>query len=71
MSSGAKTISLRKETKELLRGFRFKGRTYDELIRELIEKASVKEHDAQWNRILEEQDFIPLDDACRLSTNST
>jgi len=58
------TISLRKETKELLRQIRSKGQTYDEVIRELIEKASIKEHDARWNRILQEEEFIPFD-RCR------
>ncbi len=62
MASTTTTISLRKETKELLRRFGSKGQTYDEVIRELIEKASIKEHDARWNRILEEEEFIPLDD---------
>ncbi len=56
------TISLRKQTKELLRRIGSKGQTYDEVIRELIAKASIKEHDARWNRILEEEEFIPLDE---------
>jgi len=38
-----------------------KGQTYDEVIRELIERASVRELDARWNRILEEG-FISLDE---------
>jgi len=62
MVSATTTISLRKETKELLRRFGSKGQTYDAVIRELIEKASIKEHDARWNRILEEEEFIPLDE---------
>jgi len=62
MASATTTISLRKETKELLRRVGSKGQTYDEVIRELIEKASMKEHDARWNRILEEEEFIPLDE---------
>ncbi len=62
MASTTTTISLRKETKEMLRRFGSKGQTYDEVIRELIEKASIKEHDARWNRILEEEEFIPLDE---------
>ena len=56
------TISLRKETKELLRRFGSKGQTYDEVIRALIETASSKEPDARWNRILEEEELIPLDE---------
>ena len=54
------TVSLRPETKETLRKLGAKGQTYDEIIRELIERASVKELDARWNRILEEEEFIPL-----------
>ena len=56
------TISLRKETREVLRRLGAKGQTYDEVIRELIERASIKELDTRWNRILEEEEFIPLDD---------
>ncbi len=51
MASTTTTISLRKETKELLRRFGSKGQTYDEVIRELIEKAAIKEHDARWNKL--------------------
>ena len=56
------TIALRKETKEMLRRLGAKGQSYDEVIRELIERASIKELDARWKRILEEEEFIPLDD---------
>lgn len=59
--AGSTTISLQKETKELLRKMGSKGQTYDEVIRDLIEKAWIKEHDARWNRILDEEEFIPLD----------
>ncbi len=55
------TISLRRETKEMLRRLGSKDQTYDEVIRDLIEKASIKELDARWNRILEDEEFIPLD----------
>jgi predicted CopG family antitoxin len=60
--AGSTTISLRRETKELLRKLGSKGQTYDDLIRELIERASIKELDARWNWILEEEEFIPLDE---------
>ena len=56
------TISLRTDTKEMLRKIGSKGQTYDEVIRELIERASIKELDARWNRILEDEEFIPLDE---------
>ncbi|HEY7589341.1 MAG TPA: hypothetical protein VIB49_11445 [Thermoplasmata archaeon] len=56
------TISLRQETKELLRKLGSKGQTYDEVIRELIEKATIIELDARWNRILQDETFTPLDE---------
>ncbi len=56
------TISLRKQTKELLRQIGSKGQTYDEVIRELIEKASRTQQDARWNWILEEEEFVPMDE---------
>ncbi len=62
MASGTTTVSLRKETRELLRKLGSKGQTYDEVIRDLIERASIKELDARWNRILEDEEFIPLDE---------
>jgi len=55
----ATTISLPKETKEMLRKMGSTGQTYDEVIRELIKRASIKELDARWNRILEEDSFRP------------
>ena len=55
------TISVRVETREMLRKLRSKGQTYDQIIRELMEKASVAELDKRRNRILEEEEFIPLD----------
>ncbi len=61
MASATTTIPLRKETKELLRKLGRKDQTYDEVIRELIERAAIKELDARWNRILEEEEFIPLE----------
>jgi hypothetical protein len=59
--SDVTTISLRRDTKELLREFGKKGETYDEIIRHLIERASLKELDDRWNRILREEKFVPLD----------
>ncbi len=56
------TISLRKGTQELLRRMSSKGQTYDQIIRDLIERASIKKLEARWNRILKEKEFIPLDE---------
>ena len=55
------TISLKRDTKEMLRKLGSKGQTYDDLVRDLIERASIKEMDARWNRILDEEEFIPLE----------
>lgn len=55
------TISLSRETKELLRKFGQKGETYDEIVRRLIERASIKELNERWNRILRDERFIALD----------
>jgi len=60
--AGTTTISLRTGTKEMLRKLGAKGQTYDEVIRDLIERASIQELDARWNRILEDEEFIPLDE---------
>lgn len=56
------TISLRRETRELLREFGRKGESYDKIVRRLIERASLKELDERWNRILRDERFIPLDE---------
>jgi predicted CopG family antitoxin len=55
------TISLRAETRDRLRKIGSKDQTYDEVIRELIDRASIKELDARWNRILEGEKFTPLE----------
>ncbi len=57
------TISIRKETKDILRRLGSKGQTYDKVIRELLKKASVKGLDTRWNRILEEEEFVLLDES--------
>ena len=57
------TISIRKETKDILRRLGSKGQTYDKVIRELLKKASVKGLDTRWNRILEEEKFVVLDES--------
>ncbi len=62
MTTFITTISIHKETKEMLRKLGSKGRTYDDVIRELIERASIKELDERWNKILKDERFIPLND---------
>ena len=57
------SISIFKETKDILRKLGSKGQTYDKVIRELLKKASVKGLDTRWNRILEEEKFVVLDES--------
>ncbi len=56
------TISVKLETKEILRELGTKDQTYDEIIRMLVQKASIKELDKRWNRILEDEEFTSLDE---------
>jgi len=56
------TIAVKMETKEMLRLFGQKGESYDFIIRKLIKKSRIREHDARWNKILEEDEFFSLDD---------
>ena len=58
----ATTIAVSLETKEILRHFGAEKESYDHVIRNLIEEAGWKELDARWNRILAEDEFIPLDE---------
>ncbi|HOW33213.1 MAG TPA: hypothetical protein PLN32_02010 [Methanoregulaceae archaeon] len=57
----ATTIAVSPETKELLRRLGEKGESYDTIIRRLVQQAAWKHLDAQWNAILEHDEFIPLD----------
>ncbi|MBU7039003.1 MAG: hypothetical protein HXS52_13835 [Theionarchaea archaeon] len=56
------TVAVSRETKEMLRKLGEKGESYDSIIRKLVEKASWKELDDRWNKILTEDEFIPLDE---------
>ena len=58
----ATTIAVANETKETLRLLGEKGESYDHIINRLIERAAWKKLDERWNRILNEDDFIPLDE---------
>ena len=55
------TIPLRKETRDLLKRYGRKGETYDELIRRLLDVAEKVEFARRQKRILEEEEFAPLD----------
>ena len=58
----ATTIAVTDETKETLRQCGEKGESYDHIIKRLISEAGWKHLDDRWNRILENDDFISLDD---------
>ena len=56
------TIAISNDTKEMLRHFGEKGESYDHIVRRLIEDVGWKELDKRWNKILEEDEFISMDD---------
>lgn len=56
------TISLDPDTKEMLRELGHKGESYDDIVRRLIRKAGAKKLDERWNRILEDEEFVPFEE---------
>lgn len=58
----ATTIAVSPEIKETLRLLGEKGESYNHIIQRLIEKAAWKELDDRWNKILNEDEFITLDE---------
>ncbi len=56
------TISLKKQTKALLERVGAKGESFDDIIRRLLRESSIKKLDREWNRILETDEFIPLEE---------
>jgi len=56
------TIAVSKETKEMLRKLGEKGKSYDTIIRSLIEEVGWERLDERWNKILEKEEFIPFDE---------
>jgi len=55
------TIPLSKATRDLLKKYGQKGETYDELIRRLLEMAEQMEFARVQKRILENEEFVPID----------
>jgi hypothetical protein len=55
------TIPLTKETRDLLKRYGRKGETYDELIRRLLRVAEQVEFARRQKRILEEEEFVPIE----------
>jgi hypothetical protein len=60
--TGSTTIAISVETKEMLRVLGEKSETYDSIIRRIIQEAGMKRLDARWNTILENDEFVPLED---------
>ena len=58
----ATTIAISSETKEILRQFGENGESYNNIIRKLIKEAGWKKLDKRWNKILENDEFISLDE---------
>ncbi len=56
------TVAVSNETKELLRKLGEKGESYDAIIRSLIEEKEIEKLDDRWNKILEEDEFLALDE---------
>lgn len=56
------TIALARSTKERLRVLAEKGETYDHVVLRLIHLAALKQQDDRWNRILREEEFLPLEE---------
>ena len=56
------TISITQETKKTLLKLGMKGETYDLIIKKLIKRFAWKKLDDEWNKILANDEFIPLDE---------
>ncbi len=52
---------IRTETRDVLRQMGFKGETYDQIIRNLVEKAKRQMLYERQKKILETEEFVPLD----------
>jgi hypothetical protein len=59
---GNTTISITNETKDALLKLGSKGETYDTIIKKLIKRFAWKKLDDNWNQILANDDFIPLEE---------
>jgi hypothetical protein len=55
------SIALAPATKQKLATFGAKAESFDAIIRRLMDEAGWVEQEARWNRMLSEDDFLPLD----------
>jgi hypothetical protein len=56
------TISVSKKTRDALAALGSKKETYEDVILRLVEEAGFKAYEKRWNKILAEDDFVPLED---------
>ncbi|MBN1280558.1 MAG: hypothetical protein JXA00_02815 [Candidatus Thermoplasmatota archaeon] len=56
------TIAVTQETKKALQQLGTKGETYDSIIKKLLQQFAWKKLDEKWNKILSEDEFIPLNE---------
>lgn len=56
------TIAVTQETKKALQQLGTKGETYDSIIQKLLQRFAWKKLDEKWNKILSEDEFIPLNE---------
>ena len=57
------TIPVYKNTRDRLKVFGFKGETYDQIIRKLMEKAEyIAFMERQYKILSNKEDFVPLDE---------
>lgn len=56
------TIDISLDTRDMLLHFAGREESYDHIIKRLIEESGWKELDTRWNKILEDDEFIPLDE---------
>lgn len=63
MAGDLTTIQIRRMTRDQLRGLGRKGETYDEVLLRLIEVARKSAFFNEIDRILETEEFVPLEKA--------
>lgn len=56
------TIAISVETKEALRNMGSKGESYERIVCRLIREATIKRLNDRWDKILEEDGFIALEE---------
>jgi hypothetical protein len=56
------TIQIQKDTRDRLREIGHKGETYDKLIRRLMEASREFEFYSDLDRIVDKEEFVPLDE---------